>query len=158
MTQEELKAMIHYNPESGVFTWIKRPWARSMVYPGDIAGNPLKNKYLQFSLNNKTYLAHRAAFLYMTGEWPDGLVDHIDRNRANNSWSNLRLVTRKENTFNKTPIPGKSGFLGVFKVKNKYYAHISVDNKKKHIGVYNTPEEAHQAYLDARAINYIIKE
>jgi len=158
LTQETLKEYINYNPDTGVFTWIKRPWIRSMVYPGDIAGNPMASKYLQVSLFNRTYLTHRLAFLYMTGEWPTGLVDHIDRDRANNRWSNLRLVTRKENTYNKTSTPGKSGFRGVFKVKDRYYTKISVDNKMIHIGVYDTPEEASAAHENARSIYYIIKD
>ena len=78
--------------------------------------------YCVVTASGKKYLGHRLAFYYMTGEWPKGDVDHIDHNRANNKWDNLRIVTRQENLKNcRRQKNNKSGITGVFKTKTGIY-------------------------------------
>jgi len=155
MQQETLHKYLHYDPDTGVFTW---KVDRRQKLKGKVAGNPMSNGYLQIMLEGKTYLAHRLVWLYMTGEFPPELLDHKDKNRINNKWDNLRPVTRTENTYNKTPTPGKSGLPGVEEVKTGFRASISVNNKSVHLGVFASKEAASEAYLQARNKYYIIKE
>lgn len=114
-TQKRLKELLHYNPETGVFTWKIN---RSGKKVGDVAGCPAKrqtNTYMVIGCDNFTFLAHRLAWLYMTGELPNHVIDHMDGNGLNNSWTNLRDVTPSENLRN-LPIrsDNKSGVNGVY--------------------------------------------
>lgn len=99
LTQKRLKQLVHYNPETGVFTrasCTKRSGGRI----GDTIGNR-SSGYLQVSLDGEQHLLHRLAFLYMTGEFPSEVVDHRNKVRDDNRWSNLRACTRSENEMNK---------------------------------------------------------
>jgi hypothetical protein len=131
ITQERLKEVLDYNPETGDFVWCELP--RRGVKSGSIAGskhhNGWGNVYLRIRVDSKLYLAHRLAFLYMTGEMPDDgkEVDHIDGNGLNNSWENLRLVTRTGNSRNtKLQSNNKSGYSGVIwhKAREKWRVKI----------------------------------
>jgi len=85
----------------------------------------------------------------MTGDWPSGVVDHKDGNRANNVGKNLRDATLQQNNWNRKP--NSSGLKGVSYVprRKKWRAQIRVNGKKKEIGVFPTPEAAHAAYVAA---------
>ena len=98
-TQQELKRQLHYNPETGVFTWLVSNNNRIRV--GDKAGAVSSGKsYCRIKINGKSYGAHRLAFFYMHGEFPLKDVDHVDGNGLNNKWLNLRQVTHQENQKN----------------------------------------------------------
>jgi hypothetical protein len=90
----------------------------------------------------------------MTGEWPQGEVDHINGVPSDNRWSNLRDVGRTKNAQNirKPKSNGQSGFLGVSHRKDtgRYQAFITVERKRKTLGCYATAEAAHAAYLEAK--------
>jgi hypothetical protein len=101
ITQIELKELLSYDPETGIFKWLPRPRSSRIKYE---AGHKMTNGYITIRIKNKQYLAHRLAFLYMTGKFPDKCVDHIDRVRDNNRWDNLREVTPQENSFNRRSI------------------------------------------------------
>jgi hypothetical protein len=102
LTQERLKEILHYDPETGMWTWIKeRKYMNILV--GSIAGTVKSNGYLYIGIDRKQYRASRLAFLYMTGKLPPDEVDHKNRVRLYNRWSNLRLVTHSENQQNKGP-------------------------------------------------------
>mgnify|MGYP003632980392 FL=1 len=95
LTQERLKEVLEYNPDMGVFIWIKPPGKR-LKY-GEVAEYLDARGYYAIGLDKKQYRAHRLVFLYMTGSFPRNEVDHINHNRADNRWANLRDVSRTEN-------------------------------------------------------------
>lgn len=74
LTSETLKELLHYNPETGIFTWAKNAGQRAQV--GRIAGSRTPSGYIKISLSRKLYAAHRLAWLYMTGSWPENEIDH----------------------------------------------------------------------------------
>jgi len=157
MDQATLKELLHYDPETGVFTWNVD---RQRVKAGSEAGQVKVDGYRHIKISGKVFRAHRLAFLYITGAWPDQEVDHINGEKLDNRWCNLRDVSRKTNEQNarKPMHHNKSGFLGVSPYKHKHRpnrkpkwkAQIRFNGKKKHIGYYDTPEEAHDAYLKAK--------
>lgn len=116
-------------------------------------GNPTQGR-LQLCVDNHNTLIHRYIWLYVHGKWPDGVIDHIDGNAMNNRLDNLRDVSQHVNTQNnrKARSNNRSGFLGVHfdKNRNLYKAEITMAGKNRHLGRFNTPEEAHEAYLKAK--------
>ena len=155
LTQERLKELLNYNPETGIFTWIGKSGVRSHIKLGDIAGS-ISNGYLQISISNKIYKSHRLAWLYMTGKFPENQIDHIDLVKSNNKFSNLRDVSNSENLQNiKTRKKhNKSGYLGVCKTKQtkKFKASITLRGKSIHIGYFSSACDAHHAYVEYKRI------
>jgi hypothetical protein len=148
-TLERLNQLFNLDPNTGVFTWKinKRP-ARA----GDVAGN-FTMRYQRIRLDNQMFFAHRLAYFMYHGELPDGMqVDHINGNPRDNRKCNLRLVTQKQNSEN-TSIQksNASGFKGVHWHKRfmKWAANIRTNYTKKHLGYYDTPQEAYSAYCAA---------
>lgn len=149
------KEFLAYDPDTGVMRWKKKPCDRIMA--GAIAGTVRPDGYIQIRLFRKFYMAHRIAFLLMTGRWPHEEIDHINCDRANNRWSNLREATRQQNQVNQ-PITAanKSGLKGVswHRRDNRWMARIRRAGKATYIGIYDSPEEAHAAYIvAARALH-----
>lgn len=147
------KQYLSYSPESGVFIWVKRPCKRVIV--GAIAGSPSNGErgYRQIQLNKKKVSAHRLAWLYMTGEWPEDEIDHINGYADDNSWINLRDVKSCINSQNikKAQKNNKMGLLGVSVYSNgKYIARISVNKRRVYLGSFDSPEEAHNVYIKAK--------
>ena len=154
LDQATLKELLHYDPETGVFTWKVDSGRWGRIKAGTEAGNlRRRDGYRQIKLKEGNFLAHRLAFLYMTGDWPEQHVDHIDGNPLNNRWCNLRDVDRNANMQNLKRAQSNnksSGLLGVSSCRSKWQAHITVNSEYKHLGTYDTPEEAHDAYLEAK--------
>ena len=153
ITQENLTELLEYNPNTGGFTWLKRPneYAR-FIHAGDKAGGPNSAGYIHIRVFGRKYKAHRLAFLYMTGEFPAGEVDHINGIKGDNRWQNLRDITRRGNKENiKRPYStNRLGLLGVTEHKGKYRAQICIAGVRKALGTYTTPEAAHNAYIAAK--------
>lgn len=149
LTQERLKALLDYEPATGVFRW--RVWRPNGVKPGDEAGTVGKSRgYRNIKVDKRTYLASRLAWLYMTGEWPDARVDHKDLDKINNRWGNLRAATMRQNQHNKTLTKANTtGFKGVTRHRQKWQAHIRVDGCLQYLGTFDNPERAHAAYVAA---------
>lgn len=149
ISQQRLKALVRYEPETGSFYRISGKRANE-----DVPAGYLTNKgYLMLTMDGWSYPLHRMAWLYTHGEHPNGEIDHIDGNKSNNRIENLRVVTRGENQQNvrKPRKHNKSGFLGVVVVYGgKFQASISIKGVKKHLGVFDTAEDAHKAYLAAK--------
>ena len=111
LTQQRLQEILDYDPETGVFT---RKVSSGGKKAGSIAGSPNVRGYWTVGVDGKYYKAHRLAWLYVHGEWPEGVIDHIDRDTANNAVSNLRDVTQVENSLNvKVRERSKTGVNGV---------------------------------------------
>lgn len=142
LTQEELKKLLHYDPDTGVFVWVKS--FGNKVKISDVAGC-LKitkgcKRYIYIQFFGKRYLSHRLAFLYMTGSFPEYDIDHINGDGTDNRWANLRAVTRLENKKNvRRQSNNKSGICGVCfnKINGKWQAQIQVDRKNKFIGIFD---------------------
>lgn len=151
LTRERLKELLWYNPYTGLFFWqVHHP--RTRVTAGDIAGCIHRtHRYICIKIDKKLYMAHRLVFLYMTGKWPKDQVDHINRNRKDNRWCNLREATNQQNAANRRAHPtNRIGLKGVILSSNgKYIGQIKVNQKTKQLGSFDTPEEAHDAYCKA---------
>lgn len=153
LTAERLREALHYDPETGVFTW--RKCAKKSIAPGSVAGAAESKGYWQIKLYQKVYAAHRLAWLYVYGDWPKHAIDHINGDPRDNRIENLRDVPEKVNSENKRKAfcTSKTGLLGVspdVKWKGKWRARINVRGKPLLIGYFDDPEEAHQAYLAAK--------
>jgi len=142
LTQAELKELLHYSPDSGVFT---RLVSAGGVKVGDVAGGVNGQGYICIRVKGKKHLAQRLAFLYMTGEFPKDQMDHINHIRDDNRWNNLREVTNQENCVNRSKRKDNtSGVAGVSWHKNteKWQAEIVIDGKRKHLGYYDDKFDA----------------
>jgi hypothetical protein len=151
LTADQLKDALHYEPETGIFTWRIRP--SKSILPGMVAGCTEKRiGYVTIGIAGKVYKAHRLAWLYVHGVWPSGLIDHINCQKADNRIANLREVTASGNSqnVNKPNKRNKSGFMGVIRFQNKWRASITIRGKTRCLGDYATPEEAHEAYVIAK--------
>lgn len=153
LTIERLREALHYDPETGVFTW-RYQKGRGRLKEGTIAGSiPRGSKgYRLIGLDGKVYKAHRLAWFYVHGVWPKGQVDHEDTDKKNNPIGNLREATNSFNMQNRrTPRKdNKSGFLGVSPRGVKWHAQIKVKGRVLHLGYFTTPEAAHKAYVKAK--------
>jgi len=161
LTAEYVRSILDYNPETGAFTWkhrsdVRKEW--NTRYAGKNASNFDKSNNRFFvCINHIHYYAHRLAWIYMTGEWPKELIDHEDLNPQNNKWDNLREATPSQNQQNQgKPITNTSGYKGVafHKQRNKWRASISINNKTKHLGLFNCPTAAYFAYCRAAKEHY----
>jgi hypothetical protein len=148
LTSEELRRLLHYDPETGVFRWKCQPCNRVKI--GQEAGTG-SNGYSLIRISGKCFKAHRLAWLYMTGEWPKEFIDHINGVRSDNRFANLREATQAENKRNIGKLRNNtSGFKGVYfnKLFNRWQARVMAAGKSIYLGSFMTPEEAHTAYCD----------
>lgn len=151
LTQEVLKELIYYNPDTGKFRW--KVYRNYNAKKGQIAGYQ-RNGYIIIGINGTLYLAHRLAFLYMTGEWPNDQVDHINNKGIDNHWNNLRNATNRENSCNQTnpKSNNESGYLGVCFIKDgKRNKRWRAKFGNIFIGYYSTAKEAADAYLKEKS-------
>ncbi len=142
LTQEELKRILDYNPDNGLFTW--KVGNNRRVKIGDIAGTN-SNGYITIAINNKQYKAHRLAWLYMEGYLPENKVDHINRVKDDNRWVNLRIVSDQCSVRNRGEFKNnKSGVTGVCwgKNANKWYSQIKVNYKLIYLGYFENINDA----------------
>ena len=153
LSVEELKRNLHYNPDTGVFTRVASNHPKVKI--GDIAGS-IRNGYVVIKINVIAYNAHRLAWLYMTGAMPKEFIDHINGDRSDNRFCNLREATNAQNVQNEKTLRknNTTGFAGVILNKRKkdkrYCAQIKINRKNVALGCFECPKEAHQAYLEAK--------
>lgn len=149
LTQRRLKEVLKYYPNIGQFVWRKPPKYHPRMKE-KIAGS-FRYGYRVISIDGGKYPASRLAFLYMIGRFPMNLVDHIDCNRSNDRWANLREATRLQNARNRSiGKPGKALPMGVRMMNGKYQSRISVMKKMVYLGCFQSENEAHLAYICAR--------
>lgn len=149
ITFERLKELLTYDRETGVFSWIAN---RGRAKAGAVAGTIHHKGYSVIQIDGHLYLAHRLAWMYETGDWPQHQIDHINGQRRDNRIANLRQATRAENVRNqKRAIHNTSGLKGVswHKIRKKFQANIMFEGKAKHLGLFNCPTAAHFAYCRA---------
>jgi len=152
LTQEKLKELLHYDPETGIFTWKKSGRGKNKNL---VAGTVNSLGYVQITINYKIYLAHRLAYLFINGFFPDKLIDHKDGVRKNNKWINLRDSNHSENGQNKIKAMSSNkstGILGVSfdKRYNHFMTQLEINGKVSHRSYHKTAEEAHEAYINAK--------
>lgn len=150
LSHDRLIALLHYNPETGVFT--NRVFRSANARSGEIAGTADKDGYWQIQIDGKIYKSHRLAWFYVTGIPPTFDVDHKDTVKSNNSWGNLRPTTQFLNNGNcRKRKTNTSGFKGVTwdKSRNKWMAQIQVNKRFVYLGRFNDPAQAHEAYKAA---------
>jgi hypothetical protein len=149
LTAEEVRRLFNYDPDTGIFTRLVN---RHRFKAGEVAGAKSDDGYINIKIRTKTYKAHRLAWLYVYGLFPSLQVDHINGIRSDNRISNLREVSHSGNTQNQKEAQrsNKSGFLGVSPNNRRWKATIAVHGEYKYLGTFDTPELAHQAYLDAK--------
>ena len=141
LTQELLKSLLSYDPDTGVFIWKA---SRSGIRKNRVAGFLHLEEYLLIEINGKEYKAGRLAWLYIHGIWPDQ-IDHINHIRSDNKITNLRNVSQNENLKNKgLHLNNTTGFNGVSwdKNRNKWQANITVNKKRIYLGRFENKEDA----------------
>lgn len=157
ISQAELKRILHYDKETGRFTWlIETGKARIGSEAGWIARMSTRadSKYRFIGIGHKNYLAHRLAFLYMTGEFPNKHVDHINHDSTDNRWANLREVTSTDNNRNvRRRYDNKTGICGVKFDREVWVAVIGANSKQICIGRFNNLLDAACARKSAEAIH-----
>jgi len=141
LTQERLQELLHYCPETGIFTWIHGNGKG--VKAGDVVKNVDVKGYPRTQIGQIGYKLHKLAFLYMTGVLPDRktLVDHEDGNKSNNSWSNLRLVDRTSSNRNRRFAKGIMSGIELNRY-GTYRVRIRSLGCYVHVGSFKTAEEA----------------
>lgn len=150
LTAARLRELLHYDPETGAFRWLID---RRRTKAGDIAGSRRRDGYVSISCAGSSYVAHRLAWLYMHGSWPELDVDHKDGDRANNAFDNLRQASDSQNAQNRAVrIDSSSGIPGVgwHKGKGRWQAKIGVNGRRIFLGSFRTAEEACAAYMQAK--------
>ncbi len=145
-----LRELLSYDPASGVFTW--RVTRGSKAPTGSIAGHAEPDRYVNIMIDRKLYKAHRLAWLYMTGEWPPHEIDHVDRDKSNNTFTNLRLATPLQNRQNIGMYDhNTSGHKGVtwHRANSKWQAQIKLAGRNIYLGCFNDLQDAVNARLAA---------
>lgn len=166
LTQAYLKSVMDYDPDTGSFTWLSRPresfkrhrqfltWNKR--FSGKAAGSVDAHGYVRMGINGVRHKAHRLAFLYMTGAFPSSEIDHINGNRRDNRFSNLRAVTRSTNQKNVTLRQKNiSGCVGVIwdKSKRAWVARITSNGNLYYLGSYQRVSDAIASRKAAEAIH-----
>ena len=152
LTAENARERFKYDAATGIFTRA-RP-ARHLA-TGSVVTGTISHGYVRIWIDGKQVAAHRLAWLIKTGSWPTADIDHIDGDRANNAWGNLRQVDRSTNLEN---IHGakshnrSTGLLGAYHspTPGRFVSRIQVRGKSKSLGSFGSAEEAHAAYLSAK--------
>lgn len=150
MSLDGIRESLHYNPETGEFTWLQD---RSNVKAGSVAGCVSTDSgYTLIRFAKKIYRAHRLAFYFMTGRFPE-FVDHKDNIRTNNTWANLRECTRGQNRFNsgmrKNNTSGVKGVSWSSRGGN-WVARVAKSGKVRHVGYFDDIELAELVVQEAR--------
>lgn len=155
ITLDRLKTLLHYDPLTGVFTRLRTVSSNALA--GTKAGSITPAGYFQVGVDGGTYLAHRLAIFYVSGAWPQKMVDHRNHKKDDNRWENIRPATGTQNQgnrrINKT---STSGYKGVrwHERHGRWYASITINGHNTHLGNFGSAEEAHKAYVKAAEAHF----
>lgn len=149
LTAARLRELLHYDPDTGLFTWRH---TRPKAPAGAVAGSRQRIGYTVIRIDGHLHYAHRLAWLHTTGAWPAASIDHVDGDKGNNRWANLRDVAHAVNCANQHRAQGAAGMLGaVWNSRTQNWRGvITRDDKQIHLGTFATAAEANAAYLAAR--------
>lgn len=152
LTAARLRELLHYAPETGVFT--KR--IKTGKWPaGHVVGTPDRHGYTTIWVDGTVHRAHRLAYLYVYGRWPEGDIDHVNRVRSDNRIKNLRAATRSENCQNKgrqsNNVSGRTG-VAWHSAAKQWEAYIWVQRSKTYLGTYPNIDDAIAARKAAEAV------
>ena len=149
---KRVNELVDYDKETGSFMW--KVYRGGKAKAGTQAGSVRPDGYHAICIDLRSYKSSRLAWMIVTGEDPVEFdIDHINGDSSDNRFCNLRLATDHQNCANrKKRSDNKSGFKGVYQMGNKWAAQITAQNKRKHIGVFDTPEIAHAAYLNYASV------
>lgn len=142
LSHADVLDMFVYDSESGLLT--RRKWTSNRTV-GAPVGSPNKDGHLKTTIRGKSYLVHRVIWLFHYGNWPDGPLDHIDGDPANNRIINLRIASQLENARNLgIPIHNKWGIMGVcwVQAQKKWIAQIKANGEQIHLGNFDSIFEA----------------
>jgi hypothetical protein len=151
LAPERIVSCFDYNPGTGEFIYKERitrkpsDTAFNQKFVGEKAGHVAESGYRFVNVDGKTFRAHRVAWLIMTGSWPSDEIDHKNGRRADNRWSNLRIVDRQENCRNiSIRSDNKSGHNGVSwdSSRGKWRSVIEINGKSKQLGRFDSLESA----------------
>jgi hypothetical protein len=143
LARARVMELLDYDSGTGTLRWRE---TRGSVARGGLAGWADKDGRRQVKVEGHLYYATTLIWLMKTGHWPEGKIDHRDRNPSNDRWSNLRLATNAQNTQNSTVSLGASGLRGVSRDGNKWRARITANGRQIWLGNYDTPEAAAAVY------------
>ena len=154
LTVQFLRSILSYDPDTGVFTWIAARKGRKDI-SGQPAGCITPRGYKAVCVRGWVVSQHRLAWFYVHGEWPNGMIDHINGVKTDNRIANLRVVDPQANNQNVVAANArsKSGLRGVSQSPNRHgrwEARISAEKRTVFLGVFDTPQLAHAAYLEAK--------
>ena len=147
---ERLREIINYDPDTGVVTWAK---SRRSAPAGKVAGCLDKRcGYVSIRIDFKQYLMHRLIWFYVYGVFPEHQIDHIDGDKSNNRLANLREATISQNSQNRRRGQGRSKLLGAHWLGDvkRWRSSIGIAGKNFYLGIFDTPEEAHECYKNAK--------
>jgi hypothetical protein len=139
LTQERLKEILRYDPETGLFTRLEAS-KQNRRFIGTVAGSCNGKGYVFIRVEGRLYAAHRLATLYMTGEWPKAMTDHRNTITNDNRWENIRPATNRQNQHNRGPRSDSSTGLKLiqwYKPYSCYTVRMNVDGKKRHFGYFS---------------------
>jgi len=166
-TPSELRKLLRYDSESGKLYWRHRT-AEMFSNGGHTAKHIARRFNKQFAgceaftatdaagykvgaVWGQLFKAHRVAWAIERGEWPEGQIDHINGDRADNRIANLRVVTNRENSISACrPKNNTTGFTGVSRHRGRFRAQIKINGKQKFLGYFDDPEDAYSAYCEAK--------
>lgn len=147
---DDVRRYFNYNPETGLITWRVRPSRNRQI--GSVAGTLHPDGYRILRLHYKPLMAHRVAWALHHGQWPENEIDHINGIRGDNRICNLRDVVREVNTQNLRHARSDNacGMLGVGRHSGRWRARLTVSGKLRSLGLFDTAEAAHAAYVKAK--------
>lgn len=150
ITADRLRHVLHYNPLTGIFTRKIQTSHNALI--GAVAGSLKSSGYWGIYIDNHHYRAHRLAWLYVTGMWPNDQIDHINLNKSDNRIANLREATSFQNGGNtRAHKTNTSGIKGVYWYHrlSKWHAQIRINGRRNHLGYFDNIEDAAFAYRKA---------
>lgn len=151
ITQSRVRELLNYDPESGELCW--RISRGNRIPAGKVIKCVGNHGYIVVRIDGVLHLAHRIIYLYMTGNFPERFLDHVNGNRTDNTWANLREASLFENSQNtKIRSDNRSGIKGVYRPRGKdfWIARINYKGQHHHLGVFSTKQDAGEAVRGAR--------